>query len=273
MSAVHGARTDHRRRRVHASTTPTRTRPNGSPWPGSWRTPATSAWCRSPSTSARRCSTSTSGRSASARPPGCRCRATSQGLLAPPSKWWGHERYTLAFGQGVAVTAVQMASVYATIANGGVRVQPSIVAGTTSADGRFVPAPPPHRAAGAQAQDRGRADRASSSRCPGSTPPWPSSHGARSPATPIAAKTGTAQVGPSCQCQYGSSYIGMAPASNPQLVVAVNVQNPKRGSYFGNAVAGPGVLSRDEIRAADAEDPAGWRPASRTSGSPRREQR
>ena len=31
----------------------------------------------------------------------------------------------------------------------------------------------------------------------------------------------------------------MAPASNPQLVVAVNVQNPKRGSYFGNAVAGP----------------------------------
>jgi cell division protein FtsI (penicillin-binding protein 3) len=58
------------------------------------------------------------------------------------------------------------------------------------------------------------------------------------PGYSIAAKTGTAQVG-SCQCLYGSSYIGMAPASNPQLVVAVNVQNPKRGSYFGNAVAGP----------------------------------
>ncbi len=44
---------------------------------------------------------------------------------------WGDLRYTLAFGQGVAVTAVQMASVYATIANGGIRVAPSIVAGTT----------------------------------------------------------------------------------------------------------------------------------------------
>ncbi len=48
----------------------------------------------------------------------------SNGLLPPPSKWWGDERYTLAFGQGVAATAVQMAGVYATIANGGVRVAP-----------------------------------------------------------------------------------------------------------------------------------------------------
>jgi cell division protein FtsI (penicillin-binding protein 3) len=31
----------------------------------------------------------------------------------------------------------------------------------------------------------------------------------------------------------------MAPASNPQVVVAVNIQNPKSGDYFGNAVAGP----------------------------------
>ena len=62
-------------RRRSRSTTPTRTRPSGSPWPASWRTPATWAWCRSPSTSARRCSTSTSGRSGSACPPGCRCPA------------------------------------------------------------------------------------------------------------------------------------------------------------------------------------------------------
>src|SRR6202044_1823031 len=67
--------------------------------------------------------------------------AQSNGILYPVSKWWGDERYTLSFGQGVAVTAVQMASVYATIANGGVRVTPSVVAGTTGASGRFV-APP-----------------------------------------------------------------------------------------------------------------------------------
>ena len=69
--------------------------------------------------------------------------AQSNGILYPVSKWWGDERYTLSFGQGVAVTAVQMASVYATIANGGVRVAPSIVDGTTTAGGRFVAAPKP----------------------------------------------------------------------------------------------------------------------------------
>src|SRR5262249_54866546 len=76
-------------------------------------------------------------------PTGLPLPGTSAGLLAPPSKWWGDQRYTLAFGQGVATTAVQMAGVYATIANGGVRVPPSIAAGTTTADGRFVPAPRP----------------------------------------------------------------------------------------------------------------------------------
>ncbi len=35
----------------------------------------------------------------------------SDGLLPAPSKWWGDERFTLAFGQGVAATAVQMAGV------------------------------------------------------------------------------------------------------------------------------------------------------------------
>jgi cell division protein FtsI (penicillin-binding protein 3) len=170
-------------------------------------------------------------------PSGLPLPGTSPGLLVPLSKYWGQERYTLAFGQGVSVTAVQMASVYATIANGGVRVQPTIVAGTTSASGRFVPAPPPHR------QRVLKPKTAAELIAILQQVPWLDATLAfepwgEIPGYSIAAKTGTAQVG-SCQCLYGSSYIGMAPASNPQLVVAVNVQNPKRGSYFGNAVAGP----------------------------------
>jgi cell division protein FtsI (penicillin-binding protein 3) len=58
----------------------------------------------------------------------------------------------------------------------------------------------------------------------------------------VAAKTGTAQVSDAglgnCLCQYGSSYIGIAPADDPQLVVAVNIQDP-RGKYYGDVVAGP----------------------------------
>jgi cell division protein FtsI (penicillin-binding protein 3) len=170
-------------------------------------------------------------------PSGLPLPGTSPGLLVPLSQYWGQERYTLAFGQGVSVTAVQMASVYATIANGGVRVQPTIVAGTTSASGRFVPAPPPHR------QRVLKPKTAAELIAILQQVPWLDATLAfepwgEIPGYSIAAKTGTAQVG-RCQCLYGSSYIGMAPASNPQLVVAVNVQNPKRGSYFGNAVAGP----------------------------------
>jgi cell division protein FtsI (penicillin-binding protein 3) len=62
------------------------------------------------------------------------------------------------------------------------------------------------------------------------------------PGYSIAAKTGTAQEaapGQRCLCQYGASYIGIAPATSPQLVVAVNVQDPRVGNYFGDAVAGP----------------------------------
>jgi cell division protein FtsI (penicillin-binding protein 3) len=165
----------------------------------------------------------------------------SKGILPPPSKWWGDQRYTLSFGQGVAATAVQMASVYATIANGGVRVQPSVVAGTTAPGGRFTPAPAPReqrvlRPATASELisilqqvpmlDATLADQ-----------PW-----GEIPGYSVAAKTGTAQVWDPkarCLCRYGSSYIGMAPASSPKVVVAVNVQNPRSADYFGNYVAGP----------------------------------
>ena len=168
----------------------------------------------------------------------------SAGLLQPTSKWAGDTRYTLAYGQGVGVTAVQMASVYATIANGGVRVQPRLVAGTYSAAGKYSAAPPsPSR----------RVLRASTAhemiqilqQVPGvdetAGVPW-----GIIPGYAIASKTGTSnEHGSECpatdpQCEYGSSYIGMAPGNNPQVVVAVNVQHPdKKFGYFGDVVAGP----------------------------------
>ena len=166
------------------------------------------------------------------------------GYLAPPSQWAPDERYTLAYGQGIDVTALQMASVYATIANGGVRVQPQIVASTTSADGKITAAPPsPSR----------RVIKASTAheliqilqQVPGvdesAGVPW-----GIIPGYAIASKTGTSnENGPECPatnrlCEYGSSYIGMAPGNDPQVVVAVNVQDPEKAyGYFGDVVAGP----------------------------------
>ena len=75
-------------------------------------------------------------------PTGLGLPGETPGLLAPPSKWAGDERYTLAYGQGIAVNAIQMASVYATIANNGVRVTPRLVEGTYNAAGQYTPAPP-----------------------------------------------------------------------------------------------------------------------------------
>ena len=173
-------------------------------------------------------------------PTGLNLPGESFGLLPAPSAWWGDERYTLSFGQGVDVNAVQIASVYATIANGGVRVQPTLVQGTTGSTGTYSPAP---------ASPSRRVIQASTARSligalqqvpavdEEASQPW-----GIVPGYAIAAKTGTSQewdAAKKCLCKYGASYIGMAPGNNPQIVVAVNVQNPRKGGYFGDVAAGP----------------------------------
>jgi cell division protein FtsI (penicillin-binding protein 3) len=170
----------------------------------------------------------------------------STGLLYKPgtsgsAALGGGEPYELSFGQGIGVTAIQMATVYATIANGGVRVQPSIVAGTTSSAGKFTPAPRPSQRRVIEAKTASelmtimeqvpKVDDEQGE-------PWGLIAG-----YPVASKTGTAQVSDNksgCDlCQYGSSYIGIAPAQDPKLVVAVNVQDPTRQGYYGDEIAGP----------------------------------
>jgi cell division protein FtsI (penicillin-binding protein 3) len=173
-------------------------------------------------------------------PTGLNMPGESQGILAPPSQWPGDERYTLSFGQGVAVTAVQMASVYATIANDGVRVQPTLVEGSYNSGGKYTPAAPSPSRRVIQpktARELIQILQQVPAVDQGADEPW-----GIIPGYAIAAKTGTSQEnGPACVlCQYGSSYIGMAPGNDPQVVVAVNVQDPnKKYGYFGDVVAGP----------------------------------
>ena len=163
----------------------------------------------------------------------------SSGILPPVSQWSADTRYTLSYGQGVAATAVQMASVYATIANGGVRVQPTLVAGTINASGKYIQAPPPPTRRVITAKTSSELlqilQQVPAIDTEGGQP-WGEIKGYA-----IAAKTGTSQeAGNNCAlCVYGSSYIGMAPGNDPQLLVAVNVQNPRKGGYFGDVVAGP----------------------------------
>ena len=164
----------------------------------------------------------------------------SRGLLTKPSQWTGgasNTRYQISFGQSVSVTALQMASVYATIANGGVRVAPTVVAGRTTSSGRYVPASRP-----VARRVMSRRSASELMRILEQVPvvynregkPW-----GLIPGYTVAAKTGTAQELGQGQNYYGSSFIGIAPAKRSGLVVAVNLQDPRNGSYFGIDVAGP----------------------------------
>jgi len=173
------------------------------------------------------------------QPSGLGLPGETAGELPPVSQWWPDTRYTLAFGQGVAATAIQMAEVYATIANNGVRVQPTLVEGTTNAAGKYTPAGPSPSKRVIQSTTAAEL-RQILEQVPGINAqggqPW-----GIIPGYAVAAKTGTSQEsnGTCALCVYGASYIGMAPGDNPQLVIAVNVQNPRRGGYFGIEVAGP----------------------------------
>lgn len=162
----------------------------------------------------------------------------SAGLLTPASSWARLNRDTIAFGQGLSVTAVQMTAALAAVANGGTYVQPSLIQGTVDSSGTFTSADPPSRhrvvskhAASAVARMMEQVVG------PAGTAPDAAIAGYR-----VAGKTGTAQrVGNTCGCYDGSltvSFGGFAPADNPRFVVYVVVQKPTDGNG-GGSTGGP----------------------------------
>ncbi|WP_432571438.1 peptidoglycan D,D-transpeptidase FtsI family protein [Kineococcus sp. SYSU DK005] len=159
------------------------------------------------------------------------------GKLEVPAKYSGTQRYTVMFGQGMSVNAVQAASVFATVANGGVRVQPQLVSGTSDPDGNYraAPAPATTRVVSARTA-KTLLDMMQAVVGEGGT-----AQAADIPGYLVAGKTGTAQrYDADCGCYrgYTASFIGTAPADDPQLVVAVILQDPKT-NYYGGSAAGP----------------------------------
>lgn len=169
------------------------------------------------------------------RPTGVGLRE-SRGILAEPGDWNGSQRYTVLFGQGLAVTALQAAGVFATLANDGVRVSPRIVSGVQQQDGSVTPAPAPTRTRAVSSGTAQQMRQMLESVVEEGTATTAEIKGYR-----VAGKTGTSQAPDSrCGCYrgYTASFIGMAPADEPQLVVAVILQRPVKGHY-GGVVAAP----------------------------------
>ena len=161
----------------------------------------------------------------------------SAGILHPVKDWSGVSLPTIAFGQGYSVTAMQATSVFATIANDGVRVKPTILAGVVDQSGKYTPAKAEtgERVLSTENAAKMRTMMESVVSKDG-TAPTAAIAGYR-----VAGKTGTAErYNAACRCYsgYTASFIGFAPADQPEYVVSVTIQDPK-GLHWGGALAGP----------------------------------
>lgn len=150
----------------------------------------------------------------------------ASGILLPLQDWYVTSIGTVPIGQGIAVTPLQIASVYATIANGGVRVQPRLVSGVVERDGSLIPMPDVRRtrvvstytAARLRGMLVGVVEQGTGAR-------------AALPGYLVAGKTGTARVPfrnrPGYSRDIVTSFVGFAPADAPRLVVFVSLDNPR----------------------------------------------
>ncbi|UUN26392.1 penicillin-binding protein 2 [Streptomyces sp. FIT100] len=163
----------------------------------------------------------------------------SPGLLAKPQDWSTSQQYTIPFGQGLSLNAMQAASVYSTIANGGVRVEPTLVRGTKGPDGRFTPAPAPEQTR-VVSEKTARTLGTMLESVVGDVEGTGTK--AQIPGYRVAGKTGTAnRVDPELGRYkgYTASFAGFAPSDDPQITVYCAIQNPTKGSYFGGQICGP----------------------------------
>lgn len=161
----------------------------------------------------------------------------SRGILPKVADWSGTSAPTMAFGQGYSLTAMQATSIFATIANDGVRVSPTVIAGTRDSSGNFTPAPgrTSQRVISAETAQVMRLMMESVVSGNGTAP------SAAIPGYRVAGKTGTAQrIDDTCGCYrgYTASFIGFAPADKPAYVISVTIQDPK-GMHWGGVLGGP----------------------------------
>ncbi|WP_217170521.1 cell division protein FtsI [Streptomyces sp. AC512_CC834] len=163
----------------------------------------------------------------------------TKGILAPPDQWSTSQQYTIPFGQGVSVNALQAASIYSTVANGGVRIEPTLVRGTKGADGRFTPAPEPKKTRVVSEKTAKTLARMLESVVDDEEG---TGNKAQIAGYRVAGKTGTAnRVDPATGKYHGytSSFAGFAPADKPRVTVYCAIQNATEGSYFGGQICGP----------------------------------
>ena len=161
--------------------------------------------------------------------PGSGFPGETAGRLRDAATWKPVEHATMAYGYGLSVSLLQLARAYMAFANDGevmplsfLRREPQEIAGVrvfSPAVAREV-----REMMEAVTQEGGTGQRT------------------RVPGYRVAGKTGTAHKlidGRYAPDRYLSSFVGMAPASNPRLIIGVVIDEPSGGVYYGGSVAGP----------------------------------
>jgi cell division protein FtsI (penicillin-binding protein 3) len=150
------------------------------------------------------------------------------GKLRAFKTWQPIEQATMAYGHGISVSLLQLAHAYTVFAGDGELVPLSLVKTGMAASGEKV------FSAGTARAVRAMLELAVQ---PGGTGPRARIMGWR-----VAGKTGTAhkqENGAYAAHKYLSSFVGLAPASAPRLVIAVMIDEPSAGEYYGGTVAAP----------------------------------
>jgi cell division protein FtsI/penicillin-binding protein 2 len=154
----------------------------------------------------------------------------SPGIVLPVDQWSGSTIGNVPIGQGIAVTAIQMATAYAAIANGGVWVEPHLLdhggGGPPQVHRRRIVTKAVANEIRTMLEDVVADGTGTLAAVPGYE---------------VAGKTGTAQIPDShgySTSKYVSSFVGFVPASKPRLVVLVKIEQPQ-GAIWGGVVAAP----------------------------------
>ena len=180
--------------------------------------------------------------------PGTGFPGEENGILRPLARWQRDSVLSIAFGQEVGATTLQIASGYCALVNGGVLYQPRLVAELREPDGRIARRFPPHAVA--------RVIRPETSAWVRKTLRRAVTEGtgrrAKMREYPSGGKTGTAQKvvdGTYSHDKFIGSFAGFAPADAPRLVVVVSVDEPQ-GAYYGGTVAAPAAreILRDGLK-------------------------
>jgi len=153
----------------------------------------------------------------------------ASGLFPPPARWDGTSKQTMSYGYGLAVTPLQVARVYAALANDGHEVTPTFVKEATGTDPHAVITPDLAHTIMKMMQTVTE---------PGGTATQAAILGYH-----VAGKTGTARIasGGGYARKYLAFFAGVVPVDNPRfsMVVVINDPDPSRKGYYGGLVSAP----------------------------------